>query len=189
MITKQSELTLDLLSIFHYICFYIHHPAMSKKIFLDIRSEPAIFTLIGISCHVKDYRISFLLNKHLGSDFLKMEDLKIALNNKKDPTEFSLYYYYDEDYFNTYYLVANRSQEFVLAPEIKQVDFLLIVEGEFRKAQKDRLIKSIRKIPNVLTAYEIKFAEIKNYETLLNDMEMHFMKITKENKIKYEPKS
>jgi hypothetical protein len=63
------------------------------------------------------------------------------------------------------------------------------VEGEFRKAQKDRLIKSIRGIPNVLTAYEIKFAEIKNYETLLNDMEMHFMKISKENKIKYQPKS
>jgi hypothetical protein len=162
---------------------------MSKKILLDIRPEPAIFTLIGISCHVKDYRISFLLNKHLGSDFLKMEDLKVALNNKKEPTGFSLYYYHDEDYFNTYYLVANRSQEFVLAPEVKQVDYLMIIEGEFRKAQKDRLIKSVRNIPNVLTAYEIKFAEIKNYETLLNDMEMHFMKIGKENKIKYQPKS
>lgn len=162
---------------------------MSKKIFLDIRSEPAIFTLIGISCHVKDYRISFLLNKHLGSDFLKMDDLKVALNNKKDPTEFSLYHYYDEDYFNTYYLLANRSQEFVLAPEIKQVDFLLIVEGDFRKTQKDRLIKSIRSIPNILTAYEIKFAEIKNYETLLNDMEMHFMQIKKVNKMRYEQKS
>jgi len=162
---------------------------MSKKILLDVRSEPAIFTLIGISCHMKDYRISFLLNKHLGSDFLKMEDLKITLNNKKDPTEFSLYYYHDEDYFNKYYLVANRSQELVLAPEIKQVDFLIIVEGEFTKTQKDRLIKSIRNITNVNMAYEIKFAEIKNHETLLNDMEMHFMKITRENKIKYQPKS
>ena len=162
---------------------------MSKKIFLDIRPEPVIFTLIGISCHVKDYRISFLLNKHLGSDFQKMEDLEITLNNKKDAAEFSFYYYPDEDYFNTYYLVANRSQEYVLAPEIKQVDFLLIVEGEFRKAQKDKLIRSIRNIPNVLTAYEIKFAEIKNYETLLNDMEMHFMKITKANKSRYENKS
>ena len=162
---------------------------MSKKIFLDIRSEPAIFTLIGISCHVKDYRISFLLNKHLGSDFLKIEDLKVALNNKKDPAEFSLYYYYDEDYFNTYYLVSNRSQELVLAPEIKQVDFLMIVEGDFRKSQKDHLIKHVREIPNILMAYEIKFAEIKNYETLLNDLEMHFMKIKKGKKVKYEPKS
>lgn len=161
---------------------------MSKKILLDIRSEPAIFTLIGISCHMKDYRISYLLNKQLGSDFLKMEDLKVALNNKKEPAEFSLYHYLDEDYFNTYYLLANRSQDYVLAPEIKQVDFLLIVEGELRKAKKDRLIKCIRNIPNVLTAYEIKFAEIKNYETLLNDMEMHFIRIKKGNKIRYEQK-
>ncbi len=162
---------------------------MSKKILLDVRPEPAIFTLIGISCHVKDYRISYLLNNHLGFDLLKMEDLKITLNNKKDPEEFSLYYYSDEDYFNTYYLVANRNQEFVLAPEIKQVDFLLIVEGEFRRSQKDRLIRSVRNIPNVLMAYEIKFAEIKNYETLLNDLEMHIMNIVKGNKIKYRSKS
>jgi hypothetical protein len=162
---------------------------MSKKIYLDVRSEPAVFTLLGISCHVKDYRISFLLNKHLGSDFQKMEDLKITLASKKDPAEFSLYYYHDEDYFNKYYLLANRSQDLVMAPEIKQVDFLLLIEGEFRKAQKDRLIKSIREIPNVLTAYEVKFAEIKNYETLLNDMELHFVKISKENKVKYQLKN
>ena len=159
---------------------------MSKKIFLEVREEPVIFTLIGISCHVKDYRISFLLNKHLGSNFLKMEDLTITLNNKKEPAEFSFYYYPDEDYFNTYYLVANRCEEYVLAPEIKQVDFLMIVEGEFSKTQKDRLVASIRSIPNVLTAYEIKFTEIKNHETLLNDMEMHFMNIKKESKTKYQ---
>lgn len=156
---------------------------MSKKIFLDIRPEPAIFSLIGVSCHMKDYRISFLLNKYLGFDLLKMEDLKITFNNKQDPAEFSFYYYYDEDYFNTYYLMSNRSQEVVLAPEIKQVDFLLIVEGEFKKSQMDRLIKSIRNIPNVLAAYEVKFSEIKNFETLLNDMEMHLMKIKMEAKV------
>ena len=162
---------------------------MSKKIFLEIRSEPAIFTLIGISCHLKDYRISFLLNKHLGLDFLKLEDLKITLTDKKDPAEFSRYLYYDEDYFNSYYLISNRNEEYVLAPEIKQVDFLLIVEGEFKKAQKDRLIRSIRNIPNILAAYEIKFAEIKNYEAILNDIEMHLINITKEKKINYHSKS
>jgi hypothetical protein len=156
---------------------------MSKKILLDVRPEPAIFSLIGVSCHVKDYRISFLLNKYLGFDLLKMEDLKITFNNKQDPEEFSFYYYYDEDYFNTYYLMSNRSQEVVLAPEIRQVDFLLIVEGEFKKSQMDRLIKSIRDIPNILAAYEVKLAEIKNFETLLNDMEMHLMKIKKETKV------
>ena len=99
-----------------------------------------------------------------------------------------MYYYFDEDYFNTYYLVANRSRELVLAPEIKQVDFLLIIEGEFKKSQEDRLIKSIRNIPNILMAYEIKFAEIKNHETLLNDLEMHLMNIMKGKKIKYQTK-
>jgi len=132
--------------------------------------------------------MSFLLNSHLGFEFHKLDDLKITLTQRKEPTGFSLYYYKDEDYFNGYYLLANRSQEFVLAPEVKQVDFLLIVEGIFKRTQKDSLIKAIRGIPNVLTAYEITFSEIKNHETLLNDMEMHFMNIHKESKVKYQPK-
>ena len=73
--------------------------------------------------------------------------------------------------------------------ETEQVDFLLIVEGELKKARKDSLIKAIRAIPSVLLAYEINFAEIRNYETLLNDMEMHFMNIRKETKVKYQPKN
>lgn len=160
---------------------------MSKKIFLDLRSEQAVFTLIGISCHIRDYRFSYLLNRMLGTDFLKVEDLRGTLSNKKEPAGFSLYHYYDEDYFNSYYLLSNRSLEYVLAPEVKQVDFLLIIEGDLVRARKDRLIKSIREIPNVLTAYEINFAEIKNYETLLNDLEMHFINIRKEQKNKYQP--
>ena len=162
---------------------------MAKKILLDVRAEPVFFTLIGISCHVKDYRISFLLNAHLGFEFLKLDDLTITLPRKKVPAGFSFYYYYDEDYFNIYYLLANRSQEFVLAPEVRQVDFLLIVEGAFKKTQKDPLIKAIRGIPNVLAAYEINLAEINNHEMLLNDMEMHFMNLHKESKFKYQPKN
>jgi hypothetical protein len=158
---------------------------MSKKILLDIRSEPAVFTLIGISCHLKDYRLSFLLNQHAGFYFHKLEDLKVHLNTKKEPNEFSIYLFRDEDYFNTYFLVANRSQDFILVPEIKQVDFLLIVEGEFKKARKDSLIRILRSIPNILTAYEVKFNEIKNYETLLTDVEMHITNLTKETKTKY----
>ena len=158
---------------------------MSKKILLDIRSEPAVFTLIGISCHLKDYRLSFLLNQHAGLFLQKLEDLRVALSAKKEPAEFSIYLYPDDDYFNTYFLVANRSQNFILVPEIKQVDFLLIVEGEFQKTRKDSLIKTLRNIPNILTAYEIRFSEIKNYETLLTEVEMHIMNIMKETKMKY----
>ncbi len=158
---------------------------MAKKIYLDSRAEAAYFSLIGISCHLKDYRLSYLLNQKLEFSFKKLDDLVVFPAAGKEPAEFSFYYYKDDDRFNTYSLVANRSQDSILIPHLKQTDFLLVVEGEFKKTQKDPVLNLIRTIPNVLTAFEIKTTEIKNLESLLTDIEMHLMKVTKEIKQKF----
>jgi hypothetical protein len=160
---------------------------MAKKIHLEARDAPVYFTLVGISCHLKDYRLSYLLNYHIPAEFIKLEDLKIAPQAKKEVSGFSFYYYKDEDRFNNYSLFANRNQEAVLIPEMKHTDFILAIEGEFRKPRMDALLKNIRSIPNVLTSYEIKFAEIKNYETLLSEIELHVMTLFKNANPRYKP--
>ena len=161
---------------------------MAKKIYLDVRSEPAFFTLLGISCHLRDYRLSYLFNHHLGFSFIKRDDLRINSSFNKAQTEFSFYSYRNEEHLNSFYLIANRSQDFILVPEMKQFDFLLIIEGEYKKAEKDILLKTLRSLPGVLTVFEIRFAEIKNHESLLTDIEMHIMNIHKVSKLKYQPK-
>jgi hypothetical protein len=158
---------------------------MAKKFHIETRSEPALFTLIGISCHIKDYRLSFLLNQELALAFGKMEDLAMTTAASREPDSFSFYFCRDEDQFNTYYLLSNRGQESVLVAELKQADYLLLVEGPFKKSQLDALLGSIRKIPQVLTCFEIKFSLIKNFENLLTDLELHLMKINRESKIRY----
>jgi len=158
---------------------------MAKKFQLETRSEPALFTLIGISCHIKDYRISYLLNKQAELNFRKMEDLVIpaAPQNKSDT--FSFYSYRDEDHFNTYYLLSNRGQDSVLVRELRQTDFLLLIEGQFRKSRADSLLGAIRLIPQVLACFEIRFSTLKNFENILTDLELHYMTISRESKIKY----
>ena len=160
---------------------------MAKKIYLDARSEPAFFTLLGISCHLRDYRLSYLFNHHLGFSFIKQDDLRIVPFSNKEHAEFSFYSFRNEERLTTFYLISNRSQSFFLVPEMKQFDFLLIVEGKYNKSEKDPLIKVIRSLPGVLTIFEIKFTEIKNYESLLSDIEMHVMNIQKVPKLKYQP--
>lgn len=150
---------------------------MSKKLLQATDTGSLHYTLFGISCHLKDYRLSFLINRQLGMDFARMDDF----------LDFSFYLYPDEDNFNTYFLIANRSPEKVLIPELKQTDFLMLVEGPFNKSQKERLLENIRTISNVLTAFEIRFETIKNHPSLLNDLELHFDNINKELKIKYSP--
>ena len=151
----------------------INPAVMAKKIMLESRSEASYFTLAGISCHLKDYRLSFLLNQKLHADLKKMDDM---------PDDYSLYFYTDEECRNTYYLISNRNEEKVLFPELKQTDFLLLVEGPFKKAQLDKLLRAIRTIPNVLTSFDIQMGTLKNFPGFLSDLEIHFMNIKKDNK-------
>ena len=150
---------------------------MAKKILLETRSEPVLYTLFGISCHLRDYHLIFLLNEKLNLEFVKMDDF----------LGYSFYFCRDEDCLNAYYLLGNRGEESIMLPELKQTDFLLLVEGPYKKNQKDRLLEHIRSTQSVLTSFEIRFETIKNYETILNDLEIHIMEINKELKVKYSP--
>ena len=145
---------------------------MAKKIMLGSRNEPSWFTLAGISCHLKDYRLSFLLNQNMHSSFRKMEDIAGG---------YSLYYHLDDECRNFYYLISNRSEDKLLFPGLKQTDFLLLVEGPMKKSQLERLLKIIRTIPNVLTAFEIKVESLKTFPGFLSDLELHLMNIKKES--------
>jgi hypothetical protein len=160
---------------------------MARKILRDTDSEPVYYTLIGIACHHKDYRLSYLLNKKLDFVFSKQQDLVITLKDRKEPASFSFYYYKDEDQGISYLLISNRSEEYVLLPELKQLDFLFMVEGNVKKSRNDQLLKAVSSIPNVLTAYEINLTTIRNYGSLLTDIELHLMNIFRNTKTKFEP--
>jgi hypothetical protein len=160
---------------------------MARKFLRDTDSEPVFYTLIGISCHLKDYRLSYLLNKKLEAVFSKQQDLVITLQDKTEPATFSFYHFQDDEQFNVYLLIANRSEEYVLLPEFRQLDFLLMVEGEFKKSRKDQLLKAVSSIPNVLKAHEINITTIRNYRNLLSDIEIHLMNIFRKPKTKFEP--
>ena len=148
---------------------------MAKKILIDSRSEPALFTLTGISCHLRDYHLTYLLNDKLGLDFVKEEDF----------LGFPFFCCRDENGFNIYYLIGNRGAETFLVPEMKQADYLLLIEGPLKKAQEERLLKNIRSIEKILMVFEINLETIKNFGTFLNELEIHFMNIHKEIKPKY----
>lgn len=160
---------------------------MAKKMYLDAKPESAYFTLLGISCHLKDYRLSFLLNQNLGFSFIKWDDLTFSSYLHEVESGFSFYRYHDEERLTTYHLIANRSEEFALVPENKQLDFLLFLEGKATRQEKDSLVKAIRSIQGVLTVFEIRLTEIRNYEILLTDIEMHVMNILKTPKTQYQP--
>jgi len=162
---------------------------MAKKIILETRSEPAFYTLIGISCHLMDYRLIYELNRKLDFNFIKENDFSIINSPTGDNLSFSFYIYRDEDQRLSYYLLSNRGREGLLFPKFKQADFLLIIEGVFRKQKKDILLTSLHSVPKVLTAFEVKHSDLRNLESFLMDLELHIMNINKELKQKNPTKT
>ena len=84
--------------------------------------------LIGISSHENDYRISWALNEHLGFRFTKSENYKVLNQRLKEFKEFSVYLYINNHDSNTYRLISNRCDDGFLIEELKNIDFLLLIE-------------------------------------------------------------
>ena len=157
---------------------------MAKKIILKSRPEAVYYTMIGISCHLMDYRFLHMLNKELGSGFSREEDLVINSPVTKEEVTYSLFSYRDEDHRNSFYLISNYSEDHLLIQEFRNTDFIMLIEGDFKKQRKDALLMAIRKISSVLTAFEINIRDIKTLESFLTDLEMHITTIRKDNRQK-----
>lgn len=125
------------------------------------------FTLVGISCHEKDYRIAWALNNKLRTDLRKAEDLKIELKKNISPTLFPFYEFIDEELFREFFLLSNRGGKGLLIPEQKQVDYFLMVKGNFSPADKNSLLKQVKDINIVLAAYDIDPNSLDSKQNLL----------------------
>jgi hypothetical protein len=136
------------------------------KLSLDIEYDYD-FVLIGISCHEKDYRISWALNNVLCISLKKEADLEIKEKKQKENSSFPFYTFeYQEKYFE-FSLIGNRSSQGMLLPEQKQADFLLKITGNVSHDEKEEILKKIKSINIVLMAYEIDANQLKSKQNLL----------------------
>ena len=137
------------------------------------------FSIVAISCHLKDYRVTYYLNKALGSHLKKIDDLIIKEQKNTNPRNYSLYIYYDSDNRTYFYLVSNHHPDGKLFSSLKQTDYFLLIKEHVNNHSKQKIIKTIRDIPGVLTAYMIDMNTVKHVNHLLSDLEMHLMNISK----------
>jgi len=134
------------------------------KLSLEIE-EDFEFDLIGICCHIKDYRLSWEINRQLGISLKKENDLE--LNVKDLSQSFSFYEFLDEDNHLEYFLINNRSDNGYLLPEEKSCDYMLLVKGSIGETQKNLMIQKISGIKFVLTSYGIDVKQLKSKKNLL----------------------
>jgi hypothetical protein len=108
----------------------------------------ALFTVIGISSHENDYRLSWSINEHLGLAFSLGERLVTASGN-----EFTCFVHKDDE--RTLTLVSNRCDNGFLLNKYRNLDFILKVDAELNETEITEWIQNLRKTPFVSTAFHI----------------------------------
>lgn len=126
------------------------------------------FKLLGISSHVKNYRLCWTVNKSLGLDLIKLdEEIIIRLKNEGDPISFSVYYYMDDESEVEFELICNRHEDGYLIPELKKADYFLKV-SEYYDLGVDTLIHILRKANLINMAFEIDVDSLRSKQNLLH---------------------
>ena len=144
---------------------------MKKKI-LDIEID-LDYSLIGISCYSKDYRLCWEINKELGFKLVRKTSpaLKAMGEDQKENddsnTGLIVYNYENINKGVLYRFVGNKSIKGFLIPELKQVDYFVCIRGMSHELEEIRMIKSLRNIGIVLTAFSIPPATIKSKNKLI----------------------
>lgn len=135
-----------------------------SKLVLTIE-EDYDFSLIGISCHTKDYRLCWELNKILHIDLIRTADYEI--NKKSEKSSFSFYEFIDDANYLEYFLISNRGKNGFLIPEQKKVDFLLMIRGSISESQTKDFIGKINSLSLVLTSFNIDPNQLKSKQNLI----------------------
>jgi hypothetical protein len=125
------------------------------------------FVLIGISSHEKDYRICWALNNKLELSLVKAEPLEIKDKKQDEHSHFSLFSFDRPDEFMEYFVIANRSEQGLLIPEQKQMDYFFVIRGEIEDDEVMEMIKKIKEINFVQTAFRIDAKSLKSKQNLI----------------------
>jgi len=143
------------------------------------------YALIAIHCNLEDYRLAFLLNKHLN---IKLKRCLKDLDFEYTMASYSIYEWKDENQQMTWNLVENicRKEEdaltstgslfqsptkviktFNLIPELNKVDFFLKIDNDGNQIYEKSIIEKIHNIPQIATVYSVDSEELKSRDNLI----------------------
>lgn len=147
----------------------------------------ASFSLLAIHCRLEDYRLAYLLNKHLG---LNLKRKSQDLDYNYFDASFSIYEWENIKLDTIWNLVSNicKKEEaglqssgslfenptnvtrtVNLLPELKTVDYLIKVSNEHKQFNEKLILNSIQSIPQVITTYSVDIDQIKSKDHLIFD--------------------
>ena len=139
-----------------------------KKAKLQI--EPAFdFELLGIVSPIREYRMAWLVNQELELNLVKADDLELEFLNA-EKLEIAQYFLSLPHGFIQ--LLKNKAinstqQLAYLIPELKNLDYFLLVQDETEELDLINFVKKLSQNPLVQSIVRIDISKLKSKENLL----------------------
>ncbi|MCF8335368.1 MAG: IPExxxVDY family protein [Bacteroidales bacterium] len=140
---------------------------MKKKVHKLQNFYPEDFQIICIASHQNDYRLSWALNEQLNLGLRKDHDLTIEDKKYGTNQEFTKYSYKEATLTLRYFLIANKNSQGFLFPDMKNIDFLLKIEGDMDEEDLSSIVNEIRKIDFVIIAFKLENIRDKHKKKLI----------------------
>lgn len=125
------------------------------------------FLLFGLSSHENDYRLVWQMNQTFSFNFERINNHRIISKKNGKEIEFPMYSYDDEDTFYLYHLIVNKSDQGVLLEELKNIDYLIMIQGDFTEAFSNGFHNRLKKLELVQGVFKIDPSGLKNKENLV----------------------
>lgn len=141
------------------------------------------YSIVGIVTQLKDYKLCLFLNKNLGLNLVRTNDIHVNANENETMNSFPFYRFYDKHSKTNWYLLGNKNHlHQSMLYRYKQINFFLIYDGTPPFTDINTYISLIKKIANVQLVQEIKMGKNKGFEYLLQDLEMHLLELDRRKK-------
>lgn len=137
-----------------------------KKHKLEVAMEED-FCLLGVVADEPDYKLCWRINQTLELGFEKLDDLKLFHRKYLVEQEFSNFAFHDENALITYRIIKNRSDQGYFLDELKNLDYLIHIQGEIFTDKISGFMQSVGMLPPVRMCLPVDLKKIRNKERLL----------------------
>lgn len=124
------------------------------------------YCLLGISSDEPDYKLCWLINDHLRMSFLKTDNLHVFHKKLNKDQEFSLFQYDDENAMLVYRIIANRSDTGNFLNELKNIDYLLHIQGDLIQDDISVLIRNLNALDAIRMCVPVDLGKLKEKDRL-----------------------
>lgn len=143
------------------------------------------FSLIAIHCRLEDYRLAYILNKHLHINLVRKPQ---DLDYRYFAATYSIYEWEDTHQLTTWNLVSNMCNKeedslqssgslfnsgirilktYHLLPEFNKVNYFIKITNDDESVDEKHLIAKLQSIPQLITSYSIDPIHIKSKDNLI----------------------